>query len=80
MATVTNAGDGSGDDYSFDDWAKTDMQDALEQVAQIACDAYDPMSSREDAMQALGDILDALSDEDEDEDQDIGDDLDDDGR
>jgi hypothetical protein len=38
------------------------------------------MSSREDAMQALGDILDALSDEDEDEDQDIGDDLDDDGR
>jgi hypothetical protein len=73
MANGNNGGNGD-DDYDFDGWTKQDCVDALNQVAQIADDAYDPMSSREDLAQAVGDIMDALSDGgdtgDEDDDQD----------
>jgi hypothetical protein len=63
-----------GDDYDFTDWTKTDCTAALNQVAQIAEAAYDPMSSREDLAQALSDILDALGDGDDDDAADDGDD------
>jgi len=63
-----------GDDYDFTDWTKTDCTAALNQVAQIAEAAYDPMSSREDLAQALSDILDALGDGDDDDTADDGDD------
>jgi len=84
---ITNTGgkamaNGNGDgDYGFSGWTKQDCVDALQQVAQIADDGYDPMSSRKEAIQALADILDALSDGDTgDEDEDDGDGSDDDAQ
>jgi hypothetical protein len=66
MANSDNAGNGDG----FSSWTKADCVDALAQVAQIASDAYTPEASREDLAGALGDILNALSDDDGDEDED----------
>ena len=78
---MANGNGGNGDDdYAFPGWTKQDCVDALNQVAQIADDAYDPMSSREDLAHVVGDILDALSDGDTlDEDVDDSDDVVDDG-
>jgi hypothetical protein len=59
MANGNNGGNSS--DYDFSDWTKQDCVDALNQVAQIADEAFDPMSSREDLAGALGHILDALN-------------------
>jgi hypothetical protein len=76
-----NGGNGKGDDYDFGGWTKADCVDTLNQVAQIADAAFDPISSREDMAQALGDILDALSDdEDGDEEDEDDDDSTDDGQ
>jgi hypothetical protein len=67
MANGGNGGNGA-DEYDFTNWSKTDCADTLTQIATIADDAYDPMSSREDLAQALSDILDQLNgDADEDE-------------
>jgi hypothetical protein len=52
---------------------KDDLQDCIDQATQILEDAYQPETSREDAMAAIGDALDALggdSDADEDDDSD----------
>jgi hypothetical protein len=79
MANDGNGGNGD-DDYDFSGWSKQDCVDTLTQVAQIADDAYDPRSSREDMAQALSDILDALGEDDNggDGDDEVADD--DDGR
>jgi len=73
MANGNNGGNGDVG-YDFDGWTKADCVDALSQVAEIADQAYDPMSSREDAVQALGAILDVLSDGDGGDDVDDSDD------
>jgi hypothetical protein len=64
---------------------KSDLQDMIDEAVGILSDAYDPMTSREQAMQAIADALDALEangEEDEDEngdsDSDNGDDEDED--
>jgi hypothetical protein len=75
MASGGNGGNGD-DDYDFSGWTKADCTDALTHIAQIAGDAYDPMSSREDLAQALSDILDELSDDDGGDDDDAVDDED----
>jgi hypothetical protein len=67
-----NGGDGDSD-YDFDSWTKADCIDTLGQVVDIADQAFDPMSSREDMAQALSDILDALSDGDDGGDEDAED-------
>jgi hypothetical protein len=69
-------GDNGDDDLDFSHWSKADCTAALTEIAQIASDAFDPVSSREELAQALGNILDQLSDDD-DEDDDGEDDLDD---
>ena len=70
QASMANGNGGNGDDYDFGGWTKADCVDTLNQVAQIANDAYTPEASREDLAGALGDILSVLTDEDESEDED----------
>lgn len=53
----------------------SDLQDAIDEAAGILAQAYDPMTTREDAMQAIADALDALEGNSGDEDEeDVGDD------
>ena len=57
------------------DVTKNELQDCVDQATQILEDAYQPETSREEAMAAIGDALDALSgDYDEDADDDSDDD------
>jgi hypothetical protein len=68
MTTVAN---GNGNDVM----TKGDLQDCVDAAIQSLEDAYQPETSREDAMAAIGDALDALSgDYDDGADDDGGDD------
>jgi hypothetical protein len=63
---------GNGNDFVM---TKDDMADCIDQATQILEDAYQPETSREEAMAAIGDALDALSgDYDADADDDSDDD------
>jgi hypothetical protein len=59
--------------------SKADLQDQLDQIADLLSDAYDPESTREDLAAAIGDALDIANGEDTDDDDDA-DDQDDDDR
>lgn len=60
---------------------KADLQDMVDEAAGILAEAYDPLTTREDAMQAIADALDALDPDGEtdSDDTDDSDDLDDSG-
>ena len=53
---------------------KTDLQDTIDRITEVADDAYAPETNREDAIEALGKILDIVNDEDDDEEDDEEDD------
>jgi hypothetical protein len=49
---------------------KADLQEILDSVEELLDNVYQPETSREDAMAAIGDALDAISGEAEEEDED----------
>lgn len=52
---------------------KTDLQDVLDGVEDLLQNVYQPETSREEAMAAIGDALDQIAGENGDEDDDLDD-------